>query len=131
MPAKPVKMKEQYRLVMECRRSGLTDHQWCVEKGICPGTFYGWVRRLRQKGYADIPEAMKSQRTSTQQEIVRIEHVPPALPDVSPSFSESTQPVCPPSTMELSITGALLRIPNGTDPALLRETVRLIGGISC
>lgn len=51
MPAKPVKAKEQYRLVMECRSSGLTDHQWCREKGICPGTFYGWVRRLRQKGY--------------------------------------------------------------------------------
>ncbi len=51
MPAKPVKAKEQYRLVMECRSSGLTDHQWRREKGICPGTFYGWVRRLRQKGY--------------------------------------------------------------------------------
>lgn len=55
MPAKPVKAKEQYHLVMECRSSGLTDHQWCREKGICPGTFYGWVRRLRQKGYQDIP----------------------------------------------------------------------------
>ncbi len=45
MPAKPVKAKEQYRLVMECRSSGLTDHQWRRKKGICPGTFYGWVRK--------------------------------------------------------------------------------------
>ena len=64
MPAKPVKAKEQYRLVMECRSSGLTDHQWRREKGICPGTFYGWVRRLRQKGYQDIPEPVHSQRIS-------------------------------------------------------------------
>ena len=22
--------EEQYRLIMECRNSGLTDHQWCI-----------------------------------------------------------------------------------------------------
>lgn len=131
MPAKPVKMKEQYRLVMECRRSGLTDQQWCVEKGICPATFYGWVHRLRQKGYADIPEAMKSQRIGTKQEIVRIDPPPPTLPDASLSFSETAQPVCPHPAMELSIAGVMLRIPNGTDPALLRETLHLIGGGAC
>ena len=34
---------------MECRQSGLTDHQWCVEHDIKPGTFYNWVKRLCQK----------------------------------------------------------------------------------
>ena len=131
MPAKPVKAKEQYRLVMECRSSGLTDHQWCMEKGICPGTFYGWVRRLRQKGYQDIPEPVHNQRACTKQEIVRIGPDIPALPEAAPSFSETVQPVFPVPIMELSIAGAVLRIPNGTDPALLRETVRLIGGGSC
>ncbi|MCM1232917.1 MAG: IS66 family insertion sequence element accessory protein TnpB [Ruminococcus flavefaciens] len=131
MPAKPVKAKEQYRLVMECRSSGLTDHQWCMEKGICPGTFYGWVRRLRQKGYQDIPEPIHSQRACTKQEIVRIGPDIPALPDVAPSFWETVQPVFPAPIMELSIAGAVLRIPNGTNPALLREAVRLIGGGSC
>lgn len=47
--------QEQYRLIMECRQSGLTDHQWCVEHDIKPGTFYNWVKRLRQKGCADLP----------------------------------------------------------------------------
>ena len=36
--------------LMECRQSGLTDHQWCVEHDIKPGTFDNWVKRLRQKG---------------------------------------------------------------------------------
>ena len=40
---------EQYRLIMECRSSGLSDFQWCNEHGINPGTFYNWVRRLRKK----------------------------------------------------------------------------------
>ena len=131
MPAKPVKAKEQYRLVMECRSSGLTDHQWCREKGICPGTFYGWVRRLRQKGYQDIPDPVHGQRVSTRQEIVRIEPDTPALPDASPPLLETACPPLPVPVMELSVAGVVLRIPNGTDPALLREAVRLIGGRSC
>lgn len=131
MPAKPVKAKEQYRLVMECRSSGLTDHQWCREKGICPGTFYGWVRRLRQKGYQDIPEPVHSQRVSTKQEIVRIEPDIRQGRDVSPPLLETAYPAFPVPAMELSVAGMVLRIPNGTDPALLRETVRLIGGGSC
>lgn len=39
---------EQYRLIMECRSSGLSDFQWCNEHGIKPGTFYNWVKRLRK-----------------------------------------------------------------------------------
>ena len=131
MPTKPVKAKEQYRLVMECRSSGMSDHQWCMEKGICPGTFYGWVRRLRQKGYQDIPDPVHGQRVSTRQEIVRIEPDTPALPDASPPLLETACPPLPVPVMELSVAGVVLRIPNGTDPALLREAVRLIGGRSC
>ena len=50
MRSKRIPTEEQYRLIMECRQSGLTDHQWCVEHDIKPGTFYNWVKRLRQKG---------------------------------------------------------------------------------
>lgn len=88
MPAKPIKAKEQYRLVLECRSSGLTDYQWCVEKGICPGTFYGWVRRLRQKGYENIPDPVNSQRRGGRQEVVRIGAQAPALPEAFPSIGQ-------------------------------------------
>ena len=49
MRSKRIPAEEQYRLIMECRQSGLTDHQWYVEHDIKPGTFYNWVKRLRQK----------------------------------------------------------------------------------
>ena len=55
MRSKRIPAEEQYRLIMECRQSGLTDHQWCVEHDIKPGTFYNWVKRLRQKGCMDLP----------------------------------------------------------------------------
>ena len=47
---------EQYRLIMECRSSGLSDFQWCNEHGIKPGTFYNWVKRLRKKSCYDISQ---------------------------------------------------------------------------
>ena len=54
MRSKRTPAEEQYRLIMECRQSGLTDHQWCVEHDIKPGTFYNWVKRLRQKHPASV-----------------------------------------------------------------------------
>ena len=56
MRSKRIPTEEQYRLIMECRQSGLTDHQWCVEHDIKPGTFYNWVKRLRQKEDRHVPQ---------------------------------------------------------------------------
>ena len=49
MRATRIPAAEQYRLIMECRASGLTDYEWCLQHDIKPGTFYNWVKRLRQK----------------------------------------------------------------------------------
>ena len=46
MRAARISADEQFRLIMECRASGLTDHEWCMQNGIRPGTFYNWVKRL-------------------------------------------------------------------------------------
>ena len=133
MRAKYIPAQEQYRLVMECRTSGLTDRQWCKEQGIKPGTFYNWVRRLRQKGTSDIPEAAGA-RTSVQQEVVRIDF--PNLPVESPSsLSQDNVRIhdiaLSASVMELSIAGATLRVPNGTDPRLLGAAVRSLAALPC
>ena len=53
---------EQYQLIMECRSSGLSDHQWCTEHNINPGTFYNWVKRLRKKACYDIPPCHRTRR---------------------------------------------------------------------
>lgn len=55
MRAKPIPMEEQYKLVLECRQSGLSDYHWCLEHDIKPGTFYNWVKRLRKAGTYTIP----------------------------------------------------------------------------
>lgn len=57
-----VPVEEQYRLIMECRKSGLSDHQWCLNNDINPGAFYNWVKRLRLSTYEQ-----------SHQEVVKIE----------------------------------------------------------
>ena len=74
MRSKRIPAEKQYRLIMECRQSGLTDHQWCVEHDIKPGTFYNWVKRLRQKGCMDLPASTgRSYRAPESQEVVRVD----------------------------------------------------------
>ena len=74
MRSKRIPAEEQYRLIMECRQSGLTDHQWCVEHDIKPGTFYNWVKRLRQKGCMDFPASTgRSYSAPESQEVVRVD----------------------------------------------------------
>ena len=45
----PVPMAEQIRLINECRKSGMTDADWCRENDIAVSTFYNWVSRYMQK----------------------------------------------------------------------------------
>lgn len=131
MRANRIPATEQLRLIMECRASGLTDHEWCLQNDIKPGTFYNWVKRLRQRGCADIPDAVNN-HVFHRQEIVKIELTPPdtnetVLSTVQNPGNQSTQS----GVMEISIAGSILRIPNGTDPVLLRHTLHILKELSC
>lgn len=132
MRAPRIPADEQYRLIMECRASGLTDYQWCLQHEIKPGTFYNWVKRLRQKGYPELPDAAGHHATY-RQEVVKIElSLPPKVTDdVIPSFRQIEPCRIPDSSMELSIAETVLRIPNGTDPVLLRQTLHILKELSC
>ncbi len=47
--AKPLTANQQYQMILECRSSGLSDYQWCMEHGIKRGTFYNWVVRAMKR----------------------------------------------------------------------------------
>ncbi len=98
---------EQYRLIMECRSSGLSDFQWCNEHGIKPGTFYNWVKRLRKKSCYDIPPATGrgGYKPSEQQDVVKLEIVDqPVLHEETPQLLN--HPVCGRCIMLGDITAA-------------------------
>ena len=73
MRSKRIPAEEQYRLIMECRQSGLTDHQWCVEHDIKPGTFYNWVKRLCQKSCMDLPASTGRSHSAPENSICMIQ----------------------------------------------------------
>ena len=73
MRAKRRTEQEQYEIMMECRQSGLSDHQWCLENDINPGTFYNWVRRFRERA-CELPTSTgKDQFQAVHQEVVKME----------------------------------------------------------
>ena len=120
-----VPAEEQYRLIMECRKSGLSDHQWCLNNDINPGTFYNWVSRLRKSNSVDIPDKNPvSAYVPADQEVVKIEMN-------SLSTSNAIDKSTDASVMELVIGNTGLRIPNGTDPMLLAKTIRILAELSC
>ena len=120
-----VPAEEQYRLIMECRKSGLSDHQWCLNNDINPGTFYNWVSRLRKSNSVDIPDKNPvSAYVPADQEVVKIEMN-------SLSASNAIDKSTDVSVMELVTGNTGLRIPNGTDPMLLAKTIRILAELSC
>lgn len=120
-----VPAEEQYRLIMECRKSGLSDHQWCLNNDINPGTFYNWVSRLRKSNSVDIPDKNPvSAYVPTDQEVVKIEMN-------SLSASNAIDKSTDVSVMELVTGNTGLRIPNGTDPMLLAKTIWILTELSC
>ena len=120
-----VPVEEQYRLIMECRKSGLSDYQWCLNNDINPGTFYNWVSRLRKNNSKDIPDKNSlSPYAPANQEVVKIEM---NSLSTSNAIDKSTDALA----MELVIGNMGLRIPNGTDPLLLAKTIRRLAELSC
>ena len=50
-----VPMAEQIRIINACRKSGMTDADWCRENDICLSTFYNWISRCRKAAAGQIP----------------------------------------------------------------------------
>ena len=130
---------EQYALVIECRSSGLSDQQWCMQHDIKPGTFYNWVKRLRQKACYDIPAAngRDALTASVRQEAVKVDIVP----DQAPDKQQVLQPSQMDDAMKCDSTGnvpieirtneVIYRITNDVDPRLLSQILRNLGGSAC
>ena len=122
MRAPRVPVEERYRLIMECRKSELSDHQWCLNNDINPGTFYNLVKRFCKNDCGDIPEKNQlSTYEQSHQEVVKIEMNSISVPA---DMNKNTDTVA----MELMIGNMNLRISNETDPLLLAKTIQTITG---
>lgn len=125
--------EEQYRLVMDCRQSGLSDARWCEENGIQASTFYNWVSRLRKKGCEiPAPASREDYLPLPHQDVVKVDLMPdrPFIDEVptqkfSLAVSDSS------SMLRLELNGAKMEIPNDVNPELLVSVLRFLRGASC
>ena len=128
--------EEWFQLINECRRSGLSDSQWCKQHDIRESTFFCAVGRLRKKAYA-IPECNKSidvlSSSIPKQDVVRIDIEPEIL---SPGRPEPMQVIPAPyldnsHTIEINVHGINIRVFNSVDTTLLKTVLSALGGTGC
>lgn len=126
--------EDQIKLIMECRRSGLSDYQWCEQNGIHPGNFYNWVSKLRKSGYTFPESAAKSNASPNIQEVVKMDFIRCRNPEsslmVEQNVSHSGVSSAPAVAAELLIGNITLRLFNGADERLIQSTLRSIGGLN-
>lgn len=129
-------LAERYELVMECRRSGLSDHRWCEEHGISNSTFYNWVKRLQKEG-CDLPAPAGADTYAPEkmQDVVKLEVIDDYTTTPANEYKyspvSSTAAVNPSASIEISLNNAVIRIGNDVDPSLLTRIIAGIGGVSC
>ena len=124
--------KEQIRLIMECRKSGLSDYQWCEQNGIRPGNFYNWVSKLRKEGYSFPESTTKSNALPNIQEVVKVDL--PQQPErkssqlIEHNVSHLSRNQSLNVAAELLIGNITLRLFNGADENLIQSLLKGIGG---
>lgn len=132
--------EERFELVMECRSRGLSDYQWCQEKGINPDTFYNWIARFRKKGYPNIPgpTGRSSAHKAVKQEVVKLDILPdePMTRNTLPwqSFEPTefgnavTGKPCD-VAIEICTGSSIIHMSNNIDPQLFSMVLSQLGGL--
>lgn len=128
-----VRKPEQIKLIMECRRSGLSDYQWCQKQGINPGTFYNWVSKLRKAGYTIPNSESKTSEVAVRQEVVRLNLVEceistPAMVEQNASHLALSDIPC--IAAEIECGNIKVRLFNGADTTVVQNMLQCIGGMS-
>ena len=128
--------EEWFRIINECRRSGLSDSQWCKQHDIRDSTFFCAVSRLRKKAYA-IPDRSKSidvlSEALPKQNVVRIdiELEPLQLSRPEPMQVMPATYLDNSHTIEIDVHGINIRVFNSVDRELLKTVLSALGGAGC
>jgi len=114
--------EEKGRIVAETLRAGSTVTEVARRWEICPQQVWSWRRQARE-GQLALPEAVPMPS------FVPIVSDAPSggvgeLPDVAPS--QASKPAVVPPSIEIRLAGAVVRVPVGTDGALLTQVLRAV-----
>ena len=116
--------EEWYNLIMNCRKSGMSDAQFCRANGIATSTLSCAIKRLRAKSYG-IPEHRDDDihdLTTSKQDVVKVDIIPDIqpprelIPEVAPHIDNSHM-------IEISLGDVHISLCNGADPNLVARTL--------
>ena len=130
---------EEWReLILESRRSGLTDAEWCREHQIPLSSFYNAGTRLRKKACSDTELPRARQRkvrdlTAGSPDVVPILIEPEEAPAATamPAESRDVPHIDNSHMIEILMGETRIRICNGADPLLLSTVITAVGRTSC
>ena len=104
-------------LISECRSSGLSDKDWCMEHQIGMSTFYYHVKRLRNKA-CSIPSAVSAVIPCQKQEVVELNFNPVSELPIHRSSEEVTA-----AAIKISMHGIQIEITNAAAESTIIQTL--------
>ncbi len=119
---------EWFALIQECRKSGMTDAQWCLANGISRHTFNNAIKRLRRNSYA-IPSRSQPDiydlTAPVQQDVVKVDIVPDVQPlkEIPPKaemYLDNSHMI------EITFGDVHISLNNGADPVLVSKTLSIL-----
>ena len=136
MARKRLDSDRAFQLIMECRSSGLSDRQWCLDQGIPLSTFYAWLKKLRNQACCEIPESSirNDNRSSlpSPQDVVQVKIIPDSTPVInSVPAKTSDETNIEESSITIHMAGIQVGIKNSADPHLLADTLKILRMFIC
>jgi hypothetical protein len=116
--------EEWFKIIQDCRKSGLSDSQWCSLNGINRYSFNTAIKRLRKCSYA-IPSHSPDDihdLTLPRQDVVKVD----IIPDIQPQ--QELVPAATPHLdnshmIEINLGDIQISLCNGADPDLVARTL--------
>lgn len=135
-PRRPITpISERINLINECRRSGLSDADWCREHQIPPSTFYTWIKKCRQAAQSDQliePRYGRSIVPRPNQDIVPVSIIQDQLPEEAHLSSQTTTLALEKTpTIEVVMNDVIIKINNDVNPDILGKTLRILKEGKC
>ena len=125
---KPYRTKDEWLdLIRECRRSGMTDAQWCMANGISRNTFNTAIKRLKKCACAIPTRASRDihDLTVSGQDVVKVDIVPDEIP-VGTMVPETVPHLDNSHMIEISFGDIHISLSNGADPVLVSKTLSVL-----
>ena len=118
---------EWLAIIQECRKSGMSDAQWCLANGISRNAFNSAIKRLRKCSYAVPTRTPRDiyDLTSPVQDVVKVD----ILPDVQPVEKPEIEPAVHfdnSHMIEITFGDVHISLGNGADPVLVSKTLSIL-----